>query len=69
MYRWLSLLVLVFLITGVSASDEIPDITNETAIDPESEDEGDDDSVDIEIIVAAIVLGLSIVTAAVILKK
>ena len=70
MYRWLSLLVLVFSLTGVSADEPIPDVTNETAIDPALEEEDDDEeSVDMTIIIAATILGLCIFGAAIILKK
>ena len=70
MYRWLSLLVLVFSLTGVSADEHIPDVTNETAIDSSLEEEDEDEeSADITIIIAATILGLCILGAAVILKK
>jgi len=70
MYRWLLLLFLTFSITGVSADEHIPDITNETAIDPALEEEdADEESVDMTVIIAATILGLCILGAAVILKK
>ena len=70
MYRWLLLLFLTFSLTGVSADEHIPDVTNETAIDqPLEEEEEDEESVDITIIIAATILGLCILGAAVILKK
>lgn len=70
MYRWLFLLILVLPIAGVSADEHIPDITNETAIDPSPEEEDEDEElVDMTIIIAAIILGLCILGAAVILKK
>ena len=70
MYRWLLLLFLTFLLTGVSADEHIPDVTNETAIDqPLEEEEEDEESADITIIIAATILGVCILGAAVILKK
>jgi hypothetical protein len=70
MYRWLLLLFLTFSIAGVSADEHIPDITNETEIDPVLEEEdADEESADITIIIAATILGLCILGAAVILKK
>ncbi|HIF37026.1 MAG: hypothetical protein CXT75_07240 [Methanobacteriota archaeon] len=70
MYRWLSLLVLVFSLTGVSADEHIPDVTNGTAIDQALEEEDAvEESVDMTIIIAATILGLCILGAAIILKK
>ena len=70
MYRWLFLLILVFPIAGVSADEPIPDVTNETAIDPALEEEdAAEESVDMTIIIAATILGLCILGAAIILKK
>ena len=70
MYRWLLLLFLTFSLTGVSADEHIPDVTNETAIDqPLEEEEEDEEEADITIIIAATILGLCILGAAVILKK
>ena len=70
MYRWLLLLFLTFSLTGVSADEHIPDVTNETAIDqPLEEEEEDEESMDMTIIIAATILGLCILGAAVILKK
>ena len=70
MYRWLLLLFLTFSLTGVSADEHIPEITNETAIDPSPEEaDEDEESIDMTIITAATILGLCILGAAVILKK
>ena len=70
MYRWFLLLFLTFSLTGVSADELIPEITNETAIDPSPEEaDEDDESIDMTIIIAATILGLCILGAAVILKK
>ena len=70
MYRWLLLLFLTFSLTGVSADEHIPDVTNETAIDqPLEEEEEDEEAADITIIIAATILGLCILGSAVILKK
>jgi len=70
MYRWLLLLFLTFSLTGVSADKHIPDITNETEIDPTPEEaDEDEESADITLIIAATILGLCILGAAVILKK
>ena len=70
MYRWLALLFLVFSLTGVQAEDEIPDVMNETAIEPQTEDDGDDDGISNEtIIMAAAVLGVCIMVAAVIMRR
>ena len=55
MYRWLLLLFLTFSLTGVSADEHIPDVTNETAIDsPSEEEEEDEESADITIIIAGL---------------
>ena len=66
-----ALLFLTFSIAGVHAEDEIPDVVNETSIDPPSEnDDGDDDEIFNEtIIMAAAVLGVCILAAAVILRR
>ena len=71
MYRWLALLFLTFSIAGVHAEDEIPDVVqNETAIEPQSSDDGDDDGISNEtIIMAAGVLGICIMVAAVIMRR
>ena len=71
MYRWLVLLFLTFSIAGVHAEDEIPDVVqNETAIEPQSSDDGDDDGISNEtIIMAAGVLGVCIMVAAVIMRR
>ena len=70
MYRWLVLLFQVFSMTGVHAEDEIPDVVNETAIEPQSSDDGDDDGISNEtIIMAAGVLGVCIMVAAVIMRR
>ena len=71
MYRWLALLFLVFSQTGVHAEDEIPEVVqNETAIEPQSSDDGDDDGISNEtIIMAAGVLGVCIMVAAVIMRR
>ena len=70
MYRWLALLFLVFSLTGVHAEDEIPDVMNETAIEPQSSDDDDDDGISNEtIIMAAGVLGVCIMVAAVIMRR
>jgi len=71
MYRWLALLFLTFSIAGVHAEDEIPDVVqNETAIEPQSSDDGDDDGISNEtIIMAAGVLGVCIMVAAVIMRR
>ena len=70
MYRWLALLFLVFSLTGVHAEDEIPDVMNETAIEPRSSDDDDDDGISNEtIIMAAAVLGVCIMVAAVIMRR
>ena len=66
-----ALLFLTFSIAGVHAEDEIPDVVNETSIDPPSEDDdGDDDEIFNEtIIMAAAVLGVCILSAAVIMRR
>ena len=70
MYRWLALLFLAISMTGVHAEDEIPDVVNETAIDPPSEDDDDNDEISNEtIIMAAAVLGVCIMVAAVIMRR
>ena len=70
MYRWLVLLFLVFSMTGVHAEDEIPDVVNETAIEPQPSDDNDDDGISNEtIIMAAAVLGVCIMVAAVIMRR
>ena len=70
MYRWLALLFLTFSIAGVHAEDEIPDIVNETAIEPQPADDDDDDEISNEtIIMAAAVLGVCIMVAAVIMRR
>ena len=70
MYRWLTLLFLVFSMTGVQAEDEIPDVVNETAIEPQPSDDDDNDEISNEtIIMAAAVLGVCIMVAAVIMRR
>ena len=70
MYRWLALLFLVFSIAGAGAKDEIPDVVNETAIEPQPSDDDDDDEISNEtIIMAAAVLGVCIMVAAVIMRR
>jgi hypothetical protein len=70
MYRWLVLLFLVFSMTGVHAEDEIPDVVNETAIEPQPSDDDEDDEISNEtIIMAAAVLGVCIMVAAVIMRR
>ena len=70
MYCWLVLLFLTFSIAGVHAEDEIPDVVNETAIEPQPSDDGDDDDISNEtIIMAAAVLGVCIMVAAVIMRR
>jgi|GEM_PF-3607709 hypothetical protein len=70
MYRWLALLFLAISMTGVHAEDEIPDVVNETSIDPPSEDDDDNDEISNEtIIMAAAVLGVCIMVAAVIMRR
>ena len=71
MHRWLALLFLAFSLTGVQAEDEIPEVVqNETAIEPQSSDDNDDDGISNEtIIMAAGVLGVCIMVAAVIMRR
>ena len=70
MYRWLALLFLTFSIAGVHAEDEIPDVVNETAIEPQPSDDDEDDEISNEtIIMAAAVLGVCILAAAVIMSR
>lgn len=70
MYRWLALLFLIFSVPGVHAEDEIPDVMNETAIEPQPSDDDEDDGISDEtIIMAAAVLGVCILAAAVIMRR
>ena len=70
MYRWLALLFLIFSVAGVHAEDEIPDVVNETAIEPQPADDDEDDEISNEtIIMAAAVLGVCILAAAVIMRR
>ena len=72
MYRWLVLLFLVFSMAGAGAKDEIPDVVNESAIDPQPSDDDDDDELRYPtemIIMAAAVLGVCILAAAVIMRR
>jgi len=70
MYRWLALLFLTFSIAGAGAKDEIPDVVNETAIEPQPSDDDEDDEISNEtIIMAAAVLGVCIMVAAVIMRR
>ena len=71
MHRWLALLFLAFSLTGVQAEDEIPEVVqNETAIEPQSSDDDNDDGISNEtIIMAAGVLGVCIMVAAVIMRR
>ena len=70
MYRWLALLFLTFSIASVHAEDEIPDVVNETAIEPQPSDDDEDDEISNEtIIMAAAVLGVCILAAAVIMRR
>ena len=70
MYSWLALLFLTFSIAGAGAEDEIPDVVNETAIEPQPSDDDDDDEISNEtIIMAAAVLGVCILSAAVIMRR
>ena len=70
MYRWLALLFLTFSIASVHAEDEIPDVMNETAIEPQPSDDDEDDGISDEtIIMAASVLGVCILAAAVIMRR
>ena len=66
-----ALLFLTFSIAGAGAKDEIPDVVNETAIDPQPSDDDDDElRYPTEmIIMAAAVLGVCILAAAVILRR
>ena len=69
MYRWLALLFLAFSITGVSAEDEIPEVVNETSIDPPSEDDDEPSGISDEVLMmAAAVLGVCIIVAALIIR-
>mgnify|MGYP003322136990 FL=1 len=69
MYRWLALLLLTFSIAGVSAEDELPDVVNETSIDPPSEDEEEPSGISNEVLMmAAGVLGVCIIVAALIMR-
>ena len=71
-WRWplFTLLFLMFSIAGADADDEIPDVVNETSIDPPSEDDDADDEISNEtIIMAAAVLGVCILAAAVIIRR
>ena len=71
MHRWLALLFLALSLTGVHAEDEIPEVVqNETAIEPQSSDDNDDNGISNEtIIMAAGVLGVCIMVAAVIMRR
>ncbi len=70
MYRRLALLFLIFSVAGVHAKDEIPDVVNETAIEPQPADDDEDDEISNEtIIMAAAVLGVCILAAAVIMRR
>ena len=70
MYSWLALLFLTFSIAGAGAEDEIPDVVNETAIEPQPSDDDDDDEISNEtIIMAAAILGVCIMVAAVIMRR
>ena len=71
MYRWLVLLFLTFSIAGVHAEDEIPDVVNETAIEPQpSDDDDDNNGISNEtIMMAAAVLGVCIMAAAIIMRR
>ena len=70
MYRWLALLFLTFSMAGAGAEDKIPDVVNETAIEPQPSDDDDDDEISNEtIIMAAAVLGVCIMVAAVIMRR
>ena len=65
-----ALLFLAFSLTGVHAEDEIPDVVNETAIEPQPSDDDDNDEISNEtIIMAAAVLGVCIMVAAVIMRR
>ena len=55
---------------SVHAEDEIPDVMNETAIEPQPSDDDEDDGIsDQTIIMAASVLGVCILAAAVIMRR
>jgi hypothetical protein len=70
MYRCLALLFLVISMTGAGAEDEIPDVVNETAIEPQPADDDATDEISNEtIIMAAAVLGVCILAAAVIMRR
>ena len=71
MYRWLALLFLVISMAGVHAEDEIPNVVNETAIEPQpSDDDDDNNGISNEtIMMAAAVLGVCIMVAAVIMRR
>ncbi len=70
MYRRLALLFLIFSVADVHAEDEIPDVVNETAIEPQPSDDDDNDGISNEtIIMAAAVLGVCIMVAAVIMRR
>jgi hypothetical protein len=65
-----ALLFLIFSVPGVHAEDEIPDVMNETAIEPQPSDDDEDDGIsDQTIIMAASVLGVCILAAAVIMRR
>ena len=65
-----ALLFLIFSVPGVHAEDEIPDVMNETAIEPQPSDDDEDDGISDEtIIMAAAVLGVCILAAAVIMRR
>ena len=65
-----ALLFLAFSMAGVHAEDEIPDVVNETAIEPQPSDDDDNDEISNEtIIMAAAVLGVCIMVAAVIMRR
>ena len=65
-----ALLFLIFSVPGVHAEDEIPDVMNETAIEPQPSDDDEDDGIsDQTIIMAAAVLGVCILAAAVIMRR
>ena len=70
MYRRLALLFLIFSVAGVHAEDEIPEVMNETAIEPQPSDDDEDDGISDEtVIMAAAVLGVCILAAAVIMRR
>ena len=62
---------MVFSMTGVHAEDEIPDVVNETAIEPQpSDDDDDNNGISNEtIMMAAGVLGVCIMAAAIIMRR